>query len=83
MVAQALPSVDGLANCVNTNAINDDKYKFMTRDEFVGEIVRLTDKTESGSAVFADVTPDNKYYDEIYTAKKLGLVQGDDKGRCV
>ena len=80
MVAQALPSVDGLANCVNTNAINDDKYKFMTRDEFVGEIVRLTDKTESGSAVFADVTPDNKYYDEIYTAKKLGLVQGDDKG---
>ena len=34
---------------------------FMTRDEFVGEIVRLTDKTESGSAVFADVTPDNKY----------------------
>ena len=80
MVAQALPAVDGLANCVNTNAINDDKYKFMTRDEFVGEIVRLMDKTESGSAVFADVNSDNKYYDEIYTAKKLGLVQGDDKG---
>ena len=80
MVAQALPAVDGLANCVNTNAVNDDKYKFMTRDEFVGEIVRLMDKTESGSAVFADVNSDNKYYDEIYTAKKLGLVQGDDKG---
>ncbi len=80
MVAQALPAVDGLANCVNTNAVNDDKYKFMTRDEFVGEIVRLIDKTESGSAVFADVNSDNKYYDEIYTAKKLGLVQGDDKG---
>ena len=80
MVAQALPAVDGLANCVNTNAVNDDKYKFMTRDEFVGEIVRLIDKTESGSAVFTDVNSDNKYYDEIYTAKKLGLVQGDDKG---
>ena len=80
MVAQALPAVDGLANCVNTNAVNDDKYKFMTRDEFVGEIVRLMDKTESGSAVFADVNSDNKYYDEIYTAKKLGHVQGDYKG---
>lgn len=80
LVAQSLPTIAGLANCVNTNAINDDKYKYMTRDEFVGEIVRLMDKTESGSAVFADVNTDNKYYDEIYTAKKLGLVQGDDKG---
>lgn len=80
MIAQSLTGLEGLENSLDTMALNDDKYKYMTRDEFVGEIVRLMDKTESGSAVFADVSKDNKYYDEVYTAKKLGLVQGDDKG---
>ena len=54
----------------------------VTREEFVGYSVRMlgTDVQKADEQLFFDVDSSNRYYDEIYTAYKLGLIDVSHDG---
>ncbi|MFX3633927.1 MAG: bacterial Ig-like domain-containing protein [Candidatus Pristimantibacillus sp.] len=52
----------------------------ITRADFALLLVRVLGLSTTGGDSFADVNPDHYYYEELMTAKKLGIVNGQADG---
>lgn len=82
-VAWAKSAIENLASRNIFDISSDGKfhpYGNITRGELVSILVRAFNLKAVAAGSFRDVSPKHRYYNEIMTAKRLGIVMGDNNG---
>ncbi len=86
-IASVKWAVDAINNLASRNAFDaKDNSKFypnqsITKGEFCSILIRSLDQKNVSAGRFADVTSKHKYYKEIMTAERLGIIATDSNNK--
>jgi hypothetical protein len=78
----AVSSIEFVYNCGIMDGTGSGKFQpgsTVSRETFVGAVVRMFDFMPRKGQGFEDVSEDNPYYTEIMTAQALGIAKGNGK----